>query len=192
MSVKNRSNVALIGDDGLKAMLKGLPEATYRKVLRPAMNTAAGFVVKAAKASASLHADTRAYMKSIGKKSVTYPKTKVVAAIVGARRGKEFTKYDKYGRKRSPAFYAHLVEAGAKPHQVTVRRSAKGILRKAADRRIVSKEKIRLPGAKGRYVLRKAWAASKDHALAIIKDEMARRAPIEAKKLAAKKAAKSK
>ncbi len=186
MSVQRRANISLIGDDGLKAMLRELPEVSFRRVLRPSMNTAAGFVVKAAKAAAGIYSETRALQKSMGKKSVTYPKTKVVASIVGARRGSQYTKYDKYGRKRSPAYYIHLLESGAKPHRVIVRRSKLGIFRKEADRRVTKRTYIAHPGATARHPLRKAWAASKTYALSVVKDEMARRAPIEAKRLAAK------
>lgn len=186
MGVVRKSHIELIGEDALIAMLKEFPDASFRRVLRPAMNTAAGFVVKAAKAAAGIYSDTRAYQKAIGKKSVTYPKNKRIVNIIGARRGSQFTKYDRYGRKRSPAYYAHLVEYGAKAHIIKVRQSHKGIFRKHGDNRIKTQGVIVHPGATARHPLRKAWAASKSYANSILVDEMAKRAPIEAKRLAAK------
>lgn len=191
MSVVRNSHVDLLGDRELKRMLKELPGASFRKILRPAMNKASTPVLKAAKANAGAFAETKALKTALGKKTMTYPKNLVVASIIGARRGQEFIRYDRYGRKRVPSHYVHLAEAGAKPHQMKLIDSGKreaftNIRGQHRTRKIWNREGAMHPGAKGHRFLQRAWNATRDQAIQITKAEMAAGIGPECKRLAAK------
>lgn len=96
----------LIGGKELEKKFRTLGDKVQRKVLRGAVNAGATPVVKATKSKVKVETGTLGL--SIGKKVKAY-KGGAVVGVIGPR----FQVVSMYkGRKRRPAFYAHLAEKG--------------------------------------------------------------------------------
>lgn len=101
------SGAQLIGGKELEKKFRTLGERVQRKVLRGAVSSGATPVVKAAKSKVAQ--ETGTLELSINKKIKAYPKNGSVVGVVGPR----FSVTSMYkGRKRRPAYYAHLAEKG--------------------------------------------------------------------------------
>lgn len=102
-----QAKVQLIGGKELERKFRTLAERVQRKVLRGAVSAGATPVMKATKGKVKI--ETGTLQLSIGKKVKAYSKTGSVVGVIGPR----FQVTSMYkGRKRRPAFYAHLAEKG--------------------------------------------------------------------------------
>lgn len=97
----------LIGGKELERKFRTLGEKVQRNVLRSAVNSGTTPVVKATKAK--VKKETGTLELSIGKKVKAYKSSGSVVGVIGPR----FSVTSTFkGRKRRPAYYAHLAEKG--------------------------------------------------------------------------------
>lgn len=97
----------LIGGKELERRFRTLGEKVQRKVLRAAVASGATPVAKSTKARAAK--ETGTLELSIGKKVKAYPKSGSVVGVIGPR----FSVTSTFkGKRRRPAYYAHLAERG--------------------------------------------------------------------------------
>ena len=104
---KNFTKLEVKGIKGLKKALKYLPEQVRGKANASAIRFAANPIVKEAKAKAPRESGTLA--ESMGQKVKKYEAGYIAVSIIGPKTNSESV-YK--GKKRIPAFYAHLVEHG--------------------------------------------------------------------------------
>lgn len=108
--------------DGLKLQMDGIEELTQRLeklgtrvALRgPSAAVRAGGSVIVKEMRSRAPKETGSLKKSIGQKVKQYRRNQTVTAIIGARS----KRYETVLGKRNPAYYAHLVELGVKPHRL--------------------------------------------------------------------------
>lgn len=136
-----------VDDAAVRAALEGFKPSVQRRILRQAITAGARIIAKQAKANAKKIKDTGILAKSIKHKVKTYKSGRVVGFVgpdlrtrdtVDRYKGQLSIKRTKSGRvskskgaialrrrthreKAVPAFYAHLVEYGAAPHDITFR-----------------------------------------------------------------------
>jgi HK97 gp10 family phage protein len=99
---------------GIEEMTKNLEKIGTRVALRGpsrAVRAAGSVIIKEMRRRAPK--DTGSLQKSLGQKVKTYRRSKTTTSIVGARS----KRYETAKGKRNPAYYAHLVELGVKPHK---------------------------------------------------------------------------
>lgn len=154
---------------GLSLDLSGLDAieslAKQRAITLKAIKAGAKLVQAGAKARAPKRKGSGALKQSLGVKAVKGKRGKTLAlAVIGAR--KKVSKMVKPPRgtkliKAVPAFYAHLVEDGTKPHSI---RKGSKLARKGKP--AAGPQDLKHPGSKPRPFLRPAWSAVKDEALA--------------------------
>lgn len=116
-------------DDVMKTLAK-LKQSTRTKILRKAVTQGAKPILKDARSKAPV--ESGLLKKSLGTKIKTYP-SGVVVAVIGPRMefktdpktSKRKQVYKRTGKaklkrfeRRQPAYYAHLVEKGTKPHSL--------------------------------------------------------------------------
>jgi HK97 gp10 family phage protein len=101
--------------EGIEALTKAL-EALGTKVAArgpdAGVRAAGAIIIKEMRRRAPK--DTGVLKKSIGQKVKKYRRNQTVTSIIGGRS----KAYETAEGKRNPAFYAHLVELGTKPHRV--------------------------------------------------------------------------
>jgi HK97 gp10 family phage protein len=109
-------SIQVIGDKELIKVFSGLASATQRKIARPAASAAMTPTMKRTRANARAISteDGNTIAKSLGKRTVVYKSSGVVAVVIGPRDGKSVGKHN-------PVKTAHLVEFGTKPHIITAR-----------------------------------------------------------------------
>lgn len=101
------SGAQLLGGKELEKKFRTLGDKVQRKVLRNAVASGATPIAKATKAKVAK--ETGTLELSIGKKVKAYPKSGSVVGVIGPR----FSVTSMFkGRKRRPAYYAHLAEKG--------------------------------------------------------------------------------
>lgn len=106
------------GLNEITATLKGLPGKLERKIIRGALAKATKPLVSAARRRARRVSGL--LRRSIYRKTVTYGSGTIVA-VIGPRTdtvGLVARGYGKGLRKSVPAWYAHLVELGTRPHRL--------------------------------------------------------------------------
>lgn len=100
------SKMQLIGGKELEKKFRTLGEKVQRKVLRGAVSSGATPVMKATKAKVAK--ETGTLELSIGKRVKAYKNGSVVGVV-----GPRFSVISTFeGKRRRPAFYAHLAEKG--------------------------------------------------------------------------------
>lgn len=176
-----RATVA-VDTKGLGAVAKITQQKT---ITLKAVRAGAKIVAKAAKARAPRRKRSGALKLSIGTKAAKGKRGRTTAyAVIGAR--KKVSKVVPVGRggrmvKAVPAYYAHLVEGGTRPHRL--KRGARLARRTQAARGQGAGGQH--PGAKAKPFLGPAFDATKDRAMA----EAQRVLGEETRKLIAKQAA---
>lgn len=101
----------------IQKMLRDLPAASQRRVLRPAITQGIKPIRKSIKRRAGQVKDTGQLFKSIGVKIKSYTKGNTVVGISGPRlsfKGKDAA------TGQNPANYAHLLEFGTDPHTIEI------------------------------------------------------------------------
>lgn len=124
----NIKGIVLTGDKELEKKLLGLEKKVYNRVVRGATERSMRPVRDSAKQRALAIKDTGLLAKSIGVKTKSYPRKRVVVSLVGPRKGfkREVTRTTTLpdGREvtkkmlANPANYAHLVEFGTQAHSL--------------------------------------------------------------------------
>lgn len=143
--------------DGIEDMIQNLEKLGTRVALRgPAAAVRAGGSVIVKEMRRRAPKDTGSLKKSLGQRVKTYRGSKTVTSIVGARS----KRYDTAKGRRNPAYYAHLIELGVKPH-----RTGK---KKIGYRRGAGMH----PGFRGRPFMRPGWDAAAPRAVDAVADKM--------------------
>ena len=156
---------------GIDAMTKNLAQLGTRVAARGPSTAvrAAGAVIiremrmRAPKATGSLK-------KSIGQKVKNYKRSGTVASIIGARS----KSYATAQGKRNPAYYAHLVEFGVKPHATGKKKS---FYRRGTGQH---------PGHRAQTFMRPAWDSAAPRARSAVIDKMTQVFDKESKALSVK------
>ena len=151
-------------------MLRKLPAATPRRVLRPAITQAIKPLRKSIKRRAGQIKDTGQLQKSIGVKVKSYTKGNTVVGISGPR-----IEFKGKAEGRAPAHYAHLVEFGTAPHMIEVT-GADGVTRQ-----------VQHPGSEPQPFIRPAIDENGHKVSRILRRVVGERLPKEAQRLALKK-----
>lgn len=105
-------SLKLEGARELKQLLEQLPKRVRSKALRQALTQASGPILKTAKAKAPR--DSGTLKRALGRKVKANTTKGIGFAAIGARKGIR-GRDGKYGEKRVPSRYIHLVEKGRKP-----------------------------------------------------------------------------
>ena len=99
---------------GIEEMTKKLEKLGTRVALRgPAAAVRAGSSVIIKEMRRRAPVETGSLKKALGQKVKNYRGSGTVTSIVGARS----KRYETAKGKRNPAYYAHLIELGVKPHR---------------------------------------------------------------------------
>lgn len=130
------SRLTVQHDKQLLKLFRTLPGKPARKVARQATNAAGTPVLKAMRQT--VPEDTGTLKLALGKRTKTYADG-VVVTVVGARRN---IASEVAGKKRVPANYSHLVEAGHKGGARPTRFAARAY--KTAEPAAISKSKAKL------------------------------------------------
>jgi HK97 gp10 family phage protein len=146
--------------------------AKKRAITQKAVKAGAKLVQRSAKSRAPRRKRSGALKQSLGIKAQKGSRGKTLAfAIIGARA--KVVKMFK-GKRTVPAYYAHLVEKGTKPHSLLSRKRSAG--KKLLD--FVTRKRRRHPGAKAQPFLRPALDSQRSavsrEMLDTLADEIAR------------------
>lgn len=183
------------GAEGLIPLLKDFEQNVRERIARKALDAAAKPIVAAAKAKVPRRFG--ALKASLGVVHRKY--SPVVVAIIGAKRGfmasSRGKKLASKGKYAEPAFYAHLVEFGTKPHalgegSIRVRRSTRTVngRRQVIELGPGPQHGRMHPGARPKPFLRPAWDANKQNCLGIMRDTIKAEVDKELGKVLAKRA----
>lgn len=168
MAAVRKVAIALEGAEQLERKLRLLEPKLFKKVIRNASKKAMQPMVVAAKTKAPI--ETGLLKKSIGMKQKQYTRARVVATIVGPRKGfKKLVKVlDQFGnlkeQYRDPVNYAHLVEFGTAAHA----------LGSGSDSRKQVASGAQHPGSDAKPFLRPAFDENEHKALAIYRAELSK------------------
>lgn len=115
---------------GIEEMTRNLEKLGTRVALRgpnAAVRAAGSVIIKEMRRRAPK--DTGSLKKALGQRVKTYRRSKAVASIIGARS----KRYETSKGRKNPAYTAHLVEFGTKPHGGHPGTAAKPFMRPAWD-----------------------------------------------------------
>lgn len=144
----------------LERDLLKLGDKMAKKVTRKAMTKARKVVVSDAKSRVPIrHGELK---KSLGAKRITRSRSQTLTDIIGARSRPSTVN----GKRVNPAFYAHLVEFGTKPHRITAKGG--GLLNISG---IGPRPSVEHPGAKPQPFMRPGWRAKRRQALRTFETE---------------------
>lgn len=160
----------------LKAVLDRLdklPVLSYERVVKGAVTFAFTPMVKAAKLNAGRHVDKGALRDSITVKRVNYKRQQRVLQMVGIA--------SKFRGENGawPVKYAHLVEYGARPHAIRLKRPL--VLGKTV---LPAGFVIHHPGARAKPFMRPAFDSEKSNVVARFRDKVVRGIDKEVRRLA--------
>lgn len=136
--------------EGIEQLTRNLQEIGTKVAKRgpsAAVRAGGSAIVKEMRMRAPV--ETGSLKKSIGQKVKNYRRAGVVAAIIGARS----KRYETRRGMRNPAYYAHLIELGVKPHRLGRRGGVH-------------------PGFNARPFMRPAWDAAAPRAREAVIDKM--------------------
>lgn len=158
----------LTGDDVAKNLFAELPKRVIAKGNRAAVTAMCKPTLRALKATAPR--DSGATKKALGQKIKTYKGKGIVAGIMGAKKqgAKPAIAGDGEVKQRVPSRYLHLIEKGAKAHDIPQPKMNR-----------VAKH----PGATGSGFMEAAQKSTRSTSLAAGEDKMAEVILKEAKKL---------
>lgn len=155
----------LSGLEAAIGRLDRLKKAVRNRVLRRAVTAASRVVLRAIKGAETARRSGQ-LRRSLGMKVKTYASGKVVG-VVGPRKGYAATWQ---GRPIDPVYYAHLVEAGTRPHRL----GAGSLLKKGQQRGAGH------PGTTAVRFMARGWAgaaaAARAKALALLEQGLAQAA----------------
>ena len=157
MASRNIGKIGKVsGLDDLVGELQALEKRIVKGGVDKALRAASKPVIAAIRQEVPV--ESGALKKSIGLKLKTYGGRTRRVSMIGAR-----SKVTFYGNeKRNPAYYAHLVEFGVKPHDLREKRK---ILGKSVYRRIGNKARMH-PGHEGTGAFRRGFEAGEGRAAA--------------------------
>ena len=177
-----RIRAKLTGLDAVLRVVGDLEPRVVRPAVRKGLADAGKLMLASAKANlrANRSVETRTLLRSMGRRVVTYRGGRGVAVIVGPRvdtrkgprggKGRAFSRLvtrpgSRTAKLAVPAWYAHLVEFGTRPHSVA--RGAK--LESGKGRRPLRQVAPFHPGARPKPFLRPAFEAHKGSVLALVR-----------------------
>ncbi len=140
----------------LEKRLRELPEKLERKILRQALRQGANVILRDARARVPVKSG--ALQKSL-------------RVSTSARRGQVRAKIVAGSNKKGGAFYAHIVEGGAKAHVIKGRKGK----RLAFGAKLIYPTQVRHPGARAQPFLRPALEQSANAAVEAVAAEIRRR-----------------
>ena len=161
----NRSAIDLTGADQLKKVLSAFEVKVQKKLLRKAVAKASRPMVKEARKNARKIKESGLLAASMGVRIKRYPKSMSYVAVIGPRTGFKSKKRNSLSGQRAlrnPSNYAHLVEFGTRPHEISSENRSMiigGIYIKGA---------IKHPGSRPKPFLRPAFDKYKGTALKLI------------------------